>query len=52
MALDSGSPCRYECAREGISSTWSKSMSKEAVNFVAKGKASPQGGEGWGGEGR
>ena len=30
-------PCRNECAREGISSTWCKSMSREAINLVAEG---------------
>ncbi len=40
-------PCRNECAREGISSTWCKSMSKEAINFVAEGNcvAARRGGE-------
>ena len=38
-SLDAGfrHPCRNECAREGISSTWCKSMSREAINLVAKG---------------
>ena len=40
-------PCRNECAREGISSTWCKSMSREAINLVAKGNcvAARRGGE-------
>ena len=45
--LITGDPCRNECARKGISSTWCKSMSKEAIDFVAEGNcvAARRGGE-------